>query len=61
MSPLGLTFFNSMLALLAITYLLLLDDPLKNENKDFLSLKYFLLDFQLNFLTEYQKPQVFVV
>jgi hypothetical protein len=41
LSPLGLTFFNSMLALLAIkcfpivSYLLLIDDPFKNEKKDF--------------------------
>jgi hypothetical protein len=46
LSPLGLTFFNSMLALLAIFYFpiisyLLLLDPLKNENKDFLGFYFF--------------------
>jgi hypothetical protein len=55
LSPLGLTFFNSMLALLVIYFFLfLLDNPLKNENIDF-------MDFQLNFLRQYQKPQLYVV
>jgi hypothetical protein len=66
LSPLGLIFFNSMLALLAIkyfpiiSYLFLLDDPFKNENKVFLGF-YFFVDFQLNFLTQHQKNPIFVV
>jgi hypothetical protein len=61
MSPVGLIFFNSMLALLEfscplITYLFLLNDPLKNENKEFFGILFYLLDFQLNVLIEYQKP-----
>jgi hypothetical protein len=66
LSPLELTFFNLMLALLVILYFLLitlffqLDDPLKNENKCFLDF-YFFMDFQLNFLTQYQKPQVCII
>ena len=52
---------NSILALLAIwfiplvIYLFLLDDSLKNDN-DFFGFLVFLVDFQLNFLTYYQKP-----
>jgi hypothetical protein len=51
---LGLTFSNSMLALLAIlyfpiiSYFLLLDDPLKNEIM--ILWVFFLVDFQFNFL-----------
>jgi hypothetical protein len=47
LSPLGFALFNSILALLAIwffpfiTPLLLLNDPLQNENKYFLSFYYF--------------------
>jgi hypothetical protein len=65
LSPLGLTFSNSMLSLLAIQYFpilsyLLLDEPLNNENKGFLVFVVF-VNFQLNVLTQYQKPQVCVV
>ena len=61
LSPLGLTYFNSMLALLAIkyfpiiTYLFLLDDLLKNENKTFLSF-YFYCRFSTQFPNTRSKP-----
>jgi hypothetical protein len=55
--------FYSILSLLAIwffpfiTYLLIFNVPLKNENDDFLGI-YFFMNFQFNFLIQYQKPQL---
>jgi hypothetical protein len=42
------------------TYSLVLNDYLKNENKIWLVFVYF-MDFQLNFLAYYHKPQFCVV
>ena len=58
LSPLGLIFSNSILGLLAIQFFLL--SYSKIENKIILDF-YFFVDFQLNFQTKCQKPQLFLV